>query len=82
MQAIRTQYKGPTDTKGSRIIAASYKRISVMPYDHELDLDANHERAAILHAIKAWPQNLVRLRSGTLRDGSYVHVIIETKETC
>jgi hypothetical protein len=53
-----------------------------MSYDHELDLDANHERAAILHAIKAWPQNLVRLRSGTLPDGSYAHVIIETKETC
>jgi hypothetical protein len=83
MQAIRTQYKGPTNTKGSRIIATSYKCRSVMAYDYALDLDDNHERAAILHAGKAWRLDKpVRLQSGTLPDGSYAHVIIETKETC
>ena len=77
MQAIRTQYKGPTDTKGSRIIATSYKVRSVMSYDHELNLDDNHERAALLHAGKAWKLDKpVRLQSGTLPDGSHAHVIL------
>jgi len=77
MQAIRTQYKGPTNTRGSRIIATSYKRRTVMPYDHELDIDANHERAAVLHAGKAWCTDApVRLTSGTLPDGSHAHVIV------
>jgi hypothetical protein len=75
MQAIRTQYKGPTDHKGSRIIATSFKCRTVMPYDHELDLDANHERAAVLHAAKAWSRP-VRLKAGTLPDGSVAHVIV------
>lgn len=77
MQAIRTKYKGPTDTRGSRIVASSYKARSVMPYDHELSLDDNHARAAELHAVKAWRTDApVRLTSGTLPDGSYAHVII------
>ena len=75
MQAIRTKFAGPTDHKGSRIIATSYKRRTVYPYDHELDLDANHERAAVLHAAKAWSMP-VRLKAGTLPDGSVAHVII------
>lgn len=76
MQAIRTQYKGPTDTKASRIIATTYKCRSVMAYDHELDLDANHERAALLHAGKAWKTDRpAHLQSGTLPDGSYAHVL-------
>jgi hypothetical protein len=76
MQAIRTQYKGPTDARGSRIIATSYKARSVMPYDHELDIDTNHARAAELHAAKAWRTDApVALTSGTLPDGSHAHVI-------
>lgn len=75
MQAIRTQYKGPTNTRGSRIIATSYKLRTVMPYDHELDLDTNHERAAILHAAKAWTSDVI-LKAGTLPDGSQAHIII------
>ncbi len=75
MQAIRTQYKGPTNTRGSRIIATSYKARTVMAYDHELDLDANHERAAVLHASKAWTAP-VRLKAGVLPDGSHAHVIV------
>ena len=76
MQAIRTQYKGPTDHKGSRIIATSYKARTVYPYDHELDLDDNHRRAAELHAAKSWRTDApVTLTSGTLPDGSHAHVV-------
>lgn len=76
MQAIRTVFKGPTDTRGARILATSYKARTVMPYDHELSLDDNHARAAELHAAKAWRTDApVRLTAGTLPDGSYAHVI-------
>jgi hypothetical protein len=76
MQAIRTVFKGPTNTRGSRIIAASYKARSVMPYDYALDIDDNHRRAAELHAAKNWRTDAsVRLTSGILPDGSHAHVI-------
>ena len=76
MQAIRTQYKGPTDTRGSRIVATSYKARSVYPYDHELDSDTNHARAAELHAAKAWKlDGPAQLAHGTLPDGSHAHVL-------
>ena len=46
MQAIETEYRGPTNTRGSRIIArAQAVRISV-PYDHALSIQENHDRAA------------------------------------
>jgi hypothetical protein len=46
MQAIETEYRGPTNTRGSRIIArAQAGRISV-PYDHALSVQENHDRAA------------------------------------
>lgn len=46
-KAIETRYKGPTDTRGSRIIAADLdgNRITI-PYDHALNHDELHERAA------------------------------------
>jgi hypothetical protein len=76
MQAIRTQYKGPTNTRGSRIIATSFKARTIMPYDHELDIDDNHRRAAELHAAKSWRTDApVRLTSGTLPDGSQAHIV-------
>ena len=76
MQAIRTKFAGPTSTRGSRIIATSYKARSVMPYDHELDLDDNHRRAAELHAAKSWPTDgPAQLAHGTLPDGSHAHVL-------
>lgn len=45
-QAITTSYRGPTDSNGSRVIArCEAKRISV-PWDHALDIGANHAAAA------------------------------------
>lgn len=76
MQAIRTQYKGPTNTRGSRILATSHDGRTVMPYDHALSLEDNHRRAAELHAAKNWRTDApVRLTAGTLPDGSFAHVI-------
>ena len=47
MQAIRTVYHGPTDYRGSRIIATSSDgRRLTLPYDHALDIDELHTLAA------------------------------------
>ena len=48
MQAIVTTYHGPTNTRGSRIVArsASGQRVS-LPFDWELDHDQNHCAAAV-----------------------------------
>ena len=80
MQAIRTQYKGPTNTHGSRIIATSAAGRTVMAYDHELDLEVNHARAAEIHAATRWghkndPARVYQFAHGTLSDGSHVHVV-------
>jgi hypothetical protein len=80
MQAIRTQYKGPTDHKGSRIVAASYAGRTTTAYDHELSAEDNHRRAAELHAAVRWdtdndPSRVYQLVHGTLPDGSHAHVL-------
>ena len=47
MKAIMTKYKGPTDTRGSRIIASDCdgNRISI-GYPYELSGEAVHRKAA------------------------------------
>lgn len=47
MQAIRTRYHGPTNTKGSRISAECEAGRIYVPYDHSLDLADNHKAAAL-----------------------------------
>lgn len=52
MQAIETKYLGPTNTRGSRIIArAQVGRISV-PWDYALSVDENLDAAARAFAAK------------------------------
>jgi hypothetical protein len=47
MTAIKTSYHGPTNTRGSRIIAdAGMKRRVSVSYDHRLNSDGNHMAAA------------------------------------
>ncbi len=48
MQAIRTRYHGPTNSRGSRIIAKCGAGSVTMPYNHALNLDGNHAAAARL----------------------------------
>ena len=42
MQAIRTKYFGPTNSRGSCIQAKCEARTIYMPYRHELDIYENH----------------------------------------
>ena len=46
MQTITTEYKGPTNTKGSRILAKSWIKNKAVAWDHALNSEANHKAAA------------------------------------
>lgn len=52
MQAIVTKYLGLTSTKMPRIKAISQAGHSTIYWDDNLDVEKNHEYAAIIHAHK------------------------------
>lgn len=64
MKCIRTRYFGPTNTKGSRIIAdindgGRAKRVEVSRR-YDLDIDADHARAAVeLCGLMGWSGPMV-----------------------
>jgi hypothetical protein len=67
-QAITTKYIGPTNYRGSRVKATAYAGSIVVPWDSDLDVDANHEAAArALSAKYGWPWKNVY--GGSLPDG-------------
>jgi len=75
MKAIKTKYKGPTDTRGSRIIASDEdgNRVTIS-YPYELSGEAVHRKAAeALCAKMGWKGHLV---GGSLKNG-YVFVFAE-----
>ena len=47
MQAIKTQYHGPTNTRGSRIYARCGAGRTSVEYDHALSLEENHRTAFV-----------------------------------
>jgi hypothetical protein len=79
MQAIRTQYKGPTDTRGSRIIATSHYGRTTTGYDHALSAGENHAAAAAAHVTtRMVPRGPFALTSGELAAGEHAHVVAVT----
>lgn len=75
MKAIVTKYRGPTDTRGSRITASDEdgNRV-VMPYDHALNAEGNHVAAADkLCAKMGWTG---KRACGGIK-GAYVYVFTE-----
>ena len=81
MQAIQTKYHGPTDVKGSRISATCAAGRVVVDYDHALNNDQNHKRAAAALLRKLGWVGRANVSSGTLKDGSCVHVLHYAHET-
>lgn len=77
MKAIQTKYYGPTDTTGSRIVASCDGGRITMGYDHALDSDGNHRKAAELLARKlGWTRgDTSDMHSGYLKPCTHVHVI-------
>ncbi len=52
MQAIETEYKGPTNTRGSRIIAKAECGRLTVPWDYALSVDENHCAAVKAFVLK------------------------------
>jgi hypothetical protein len=65
-QAITTQYRGPTDHRGSRVIASCEAKRIVVPWDHALDIAANHAAAALqLMDRLGWSEHNALVMGGT-----------------
>jgi hypothetical protein len=47
MQAITTKFVGPTNHRGSRVTARAQAGKVTVSWDHALDIDANHDQAAL-----------------------------------
>ena len=74
MKAIKTKYKGPTNTRGSRIIASDEdgNRVTIS-YPYELSgQDVHHKAAAALCEKMGWGDGS-DLIGGSLKNG-YVFV--------
>lgn len=70
LQAITTKYLGPTNHRGSRIVARAYARRITVAWDHALDVEENHTRAAMTLVLElGWgPAN--HWVGGSLPDGT------------
>ena len=88
MQAIITKFFGPTNARGARIKAAAMRGTITVSYDHSMDSESNHvaaaqalkekfqfEDPAAHRAHSYWVQPTV---TGTLPDGTYAHVYINS----
>ena len=72
MKAIKTSYKGPTNTKGSRVVASEGHYRVTLPYDSSLTTDDMHAKAAQALCDKlGWTGERV---IGWLNNGDGVHV--------
>ena len=82
MQAIQTRYLGPTNHRGSRIVAQCQSARIVLEWDDSMSVDQNHQSAARALILKMhWhrnhaPQGESRPHwySGSLPGGAMVHV--------
>jgi hypothetical protein len=73
---ITTRYHGPTETRGSRIVAtaaAGPRRRFTMAYDYSLDPAGNHDAAAWMLAGLNGLENHLMLSGETGRIGTRAH---------
>lgn len=75
MQAIRTRFKGPTNSRGARIIADCDARRITVSWDYSLSTIENHREAAAELAKRLDWLDGYELASGGLSD-CWVHVLI------
>ncbi len=79
MEAIKTRFLGPTDTKGARIKASWSKGSLTIPYPYEMDSHDGHQQAARLLFSRDFSRDFgenIIFSTGHLPDGTYVHVMI------
>lgn len=72
-QAIVTKYHGPTNTRGSRIIARADAGFVTLEYDPAQSIDTNHLNAAIKLCNK-FKWNHTKLIVGYMPNGGRVFV--------
>jgi len=79
MQAIETKYHGPTDRQGSRVSATAEAGRVVLEWDHALNSERNHMRAAAALARKlGWVgPAYAALYGGQLKSGQTVWVFAD-----
>jgi hypothetical protein len=79
MEAIKTRFLGPTDTKGARIKAIWSKGSLTIPYPYEMDRQGGHQQAARLLFSRDFSRDFgdnIVFATGHLPDGTCVHVMI------
>lgn len=81
-QAIVTKYLGPTNHRGSRIKVKAYAGSKTYAWDHALDTNENHTKAAYAYATElGWLDRGETLTGGSMPDNSgNCYVITEKKE--
>lgn len=75
MQAIRTRYIGPTNSRGSRIQAKCEAKTIYVRYDHALNIEENHEAAckALVQSM-GWTSPYYTAMCSGVFDGDHYHV--------
>lgn len=81
MRAITTKYVGPTNTRGSRIVASSERSRVSIPYGHERNSEAEHRAAALALCNKLKWGGCERLTGGGTKDG-YAFVFVPSSCQC
>jgi len=80
-QAIETRYVGPTNSRGSRIIARAAAGRLTVHWDYVLNPEMNHQRAADLLARKlGWvgEHHGILIGGGNASNTGYVFVFANT----
>ena len=77
MQVIKTKYFGPSNVRGSRIIASCYAGRITMSYKYALNISENHREACeALRDKLGWTveNNYSSMVGGQASDGAYYWV--------
>jgi hypothetical protein len=75
-RCITTRYAGPTNTRGSRIIATAYGKRFTVSWDYAQDVQANHESAAEYAASRMWSGKSARVSALAPNGHDRVHVFV------
>lgn len=84
MQTIITEFKGPTNTKGSRILVKSWIKNKSVAWNHALNSEQNHKAAAqalvdVLNADRDADYHWQIIAAGIMPDGKGNAYIIDLK---
>lgn len=80
MQAIITKYLGPTNSRGSRIVAKCWAGKVTVPWDYRLEVRENHEAAAkalIEELVQSYSVPWDIVAAGNMPDGPGYAFIIQ-----